>query len=110
MANNYIQDGKVIQAVNGTGADVVSGQAFVAGATVVIAAEDIADGASGSVHTCGVFDQPKESGVALAAGDKVNFVTASSDFGTGVGTAAGIAAAAAAAGDAKCEVALNLNP
>ena len=109
MSNNRIDDGSTMVAVNATGADVVSGEPFVAGATVVVAAVDIADTASGVVHTSGKFSLNKEAAVALAAGDKVNLVTGTATVGTSAGTAAGIAAAAAAGGDATAEVILNRN-
>ena len=109
MANNYVQKGDVISVVNATGADVVSGEPFVAGATVVVAAVDIANTATGNAHVTGVFSCNKEAAVALAAGDKVNLVTGTDTFGTTAGTAAGICAKAAAGGDSKVEVNLNVN-
>ena len=94
---------------NATGADVVSGEPFVAGATVVIAAVDIANTASGVVCTSGKFSVLKEAAVVLAAGAQVNLVTGTDTFGTTAGDAAGICAAAAASGDATVEVILNRN-
>lgn len=109
MANNYVHDSAVITVVNATGADVVSGEPFLAGATVVVAAVDIANTASGTAHTSGTFSLPKEAAVVLAAGDKVNLVTGTDTIGTTAGAAAGIVAAAAASGDANVETCLNLN-
>lgn len=106
MANNYVQNGDVITVTNATGADVVSGEPFVAGATVVVAAVDIADGETGSAHVRGVFSLPMAA-VTLAAGDQVNL--ASGDITSGAGDPCGIAAAAATSGDATCEVNLNVN-
>ena len=109
MANNYIGPGDVISVVNATGADVVSGEPFVAGATVVIACVDIANTATGNAHVRGAFSCNKEAAVVLAAGDKVNLVTGTDTFGTSAGTAAGICTKAAAGADAKVEVSLNCN-
>lgn len=111
MANNLIDpNGLTIQATNATGADVVSGEPFLAGATVVVASVDIANTATGTARCLGVFSLNKEAAVALAAGDKVNLVTGTDTFGTTAGAAAGIAAADAAEGDAMVEVNLNVNP
>lgn len=103
MANNYVDNGSVINVVNGTGSDVVSGEAFKAGDTVVVAAVDIADGAAGTAHRTGRFALPAAA-ETIAAGSKVNFaggvVTAL------VGDALGVLAAPLTSGDALAEVVL----
>lgn len=107
--NSYIDSGDEMVVVNATGADVVSGQPFVAGATVVVASVDIPDTGSGVARGRGKFSLLKEASVVLAAGAKVNLVTGTDTVGTTAGDACGIAAAAAASGDPRVEVNLNLN-
>ena len=103
MANNYIDDGSIIYAVNGTGADVVSGEAFKAGDTVVVAAVDIADGAAGNCHRTGRFSLPAAA-VTAAAGAKVNL--AAGVITTAAGDPVGVLGTALTSGDAKAEVIL----
>jgi predicted RecA/RadA family phage recombinase len=70
MANNFIQDGNVVELTNSTGADVLSEQPFVVGSMVVVACVNIANGESGSCGLEGVWALPKESTVVFAEGDK----------------------------------------
>lgn len=51
--------------------DVVSGQGVVIGNIFGVAAIDALDGADVDVVTCGVFDLPKVSALAIAIGDRV---------------------------------------
>jgi len=104
MANTGpIDDGTRIVAVNATGSDVVSGQAFKAGDTVVVAAVDIANTASGVCYRAGRFSLPAAA-ETIAAGTKVNF--AAGVVTALVGDALGIMAEALTSGDAKAEVIL----
>lgn len=103
MANNRIDDGSIIYAVNATGSDVVSGEAFKAGDTVVVAAVDIANGAAGNCHRSGQFSLPAAA-ETIAAGTKVNF--AAGVVTALVGDALGVLGKGLTSGDAKAEVIL----
>lgn len=84
MANNFVQDGDVIQWTNGTGSAVESGQAVkVGGGLLGVALVDIANGSAGSVAIEGVFSGVnKVSGAVFAKGEKLLFdVSASSGAG-----------------------------
>lgn len=74
MATNYVQPGDVIDWTNG-GTAVSSGDPVVIGsngdAVVGIALVDIANGATGSVATEGVYSVPKVDAAVIAAGELV---------------------------------------
>jgi predicted RecA/RadA family phage recombinase len=69
MAQNHIQEGKVMTWTNGTGSAVVAGQVVLAGIVVCIALGDIANGAVGEVATEEVWEVPKNNNLAVAQGD-----------------------------------------
>lgn len=75
MADNYVEHGDSVAWTNGTGSAVVSGQVVVLGttadATIGVAAVDIANGATGTVHLEGVFTVPKVSGAVFAQGESL---------------------------------------
>ncbi len=56
MAKNFITDGNRISYVNETGSDIVSGQPVAFEKMVGIALGDIADGESGTLALCGVWE------------------------------------------------------
>jgi len=62
MAKNFIQNGSVINWVNGTGSAVVSGQVVAVGNILGVAAVDIANGDTGTVYVEGVFTVTKADG------------------------------------------------
>lgn len=55
MANTFIQDGLVLTTTNSTGSTVSAGDPILAGSTLRIAINDIANGASGPCYAEGVF-------------------------------------------------------
>ena len=71
MAQNYIQQGDVLEWVNSSGSDVQSGQVVVAGEFVGVATGNIPDGQEGRIALSGVWELPKASGLAMAQGDRV---------------------------------------
>jgi predicted RecA/RadA family phage recombinase len=62
MAQNFIISGDVLQLTNSTGATISSGSPVFVGRLVGVALGNIANGASGSVKTDGVFSFAKEVG------------------------------------------------
>ena len=55
MSTNYVQLGRRVQATNGTGSAVSSGDAVLFGDTLRIAVHDIANGSAGEWEIEGVF-------------------------------------------------------
>jgi predicted RecA/RadA family phage recombinase len=84
MANNFVQDGDVIQWTNGTGAAVASGQCVKVGPGLLgVALVAIGIGESGSVALEGVFSGiTKVSGAVFAVGEKLLW-DVSADSGKG---------------------------
>lgn len=66
---NRVSDGAVIQWTNGTGTAVSSGDVVIIGNMLGIAAVDIANGASGSVHLEGEFTVPKVTAAVFNQGE-----------------------------------------
>ena len=109
MAKGYVQEGKRMDWVNGTGSDLASGDVVELPAMIGIALGDIADGAGGTLAVAEVWDLPKEAALAIDAGDQLYW-----DDTAGVITktstdnvAAGKAFAPAAADDATARVLVN---
>lgn len=107
---NYIQPGDTLTITNSSGAVVLSGRGILIGATVAIAAGDIANGATGSAMVRGVFSHAKgtAAGSGGAQGANVYWDNAAKNF-TAVATGntlAGYFARAAADADTSCEVKL----
>lgn len=94
MANNFTQDGNVIDWTNG-GTAVSSGDVVVIGsngdALIGIALVDIANGASGSVAIDGVCEVPKVDAAVIGIGEYVMWDSSAGAFDDN--------AAVAAAGD-----------
>lgn len=112
---NEIQDGKRITWTNGTGSDVVAGQAVAVGNQVGVACVDIANGESGAVAMEGVFSLPKATGSAWTAGSKLLWDVSAAKFDVGTATPATgdisvccVAWAAAASGDTTGYVKINV--
>lgn len=63
---NFIQTGERIVWTNGTGSTVSAGSPVIVNGRTAVACVDIADGASGALVTCGVFNFPKETGKTFA--------------------------------------------
>lgn len=101
MAQNYIECGDVFQYTNATGATITAGTVVKIGSVVGVALVDIADGATGSVMTEGVFSLPKATGAGWSVGDTLYWDDTAKKFTkTDTGnTFAGYAFEAAASGD-----------
>lgn len=92
---NYREPGDVITVVAPSGG-VVSGSAYLIGALFGVASASAAEGDEFALATFGVFELPKTSALAIAAGDKVYWddtakvvnKTASGNTLVGVATAA----------------------
>ena len=83
MARNYVNDGKVINWTNTTGATVASGQLIKIGNILGVALVEIPDEASGSVAVEGVWEGvPKVSAAVFVQGEKLLFDVSA---GSGVG-------------------------
>jgi predicted RecA/RadA family phage recombinase len=66
---NYVQKGHVLTFVNGTSADVASGQGVMFGTNLFgVATGDIADGGTGEIAIEGVFRLPKKAADTPAQG------------------------------------------
>jgi predicted RecA/RadA family phage recombinase len=88
MAKNFIAEGDVLLWTNSTGAAVVSGQVVKVGQILGVAAVDIANGASGSVMTCGVFELPKKSSAVITQGMALLWDVSAGNFDVGSATPA----------------------
>lgn len=92
MATNFVEQGDSLNWTNGTGAEVVSGQVVAIGNILGVAAVTIANGATGTVYTCGVFTVPKAAGASthdFAQGAAVYWDASEGKFEkTGTGTLA----------------------
>ena len=76
-----LQPGNELTWVNGTGSAVVSGQVVKFGTRILaVAAVDIANGASGTVHLVGVFKVPKVTGAVWAAGEVLSWDASAANF------------------------------
>lgn len=90
---NFVQQGTRIIWTNGTGLAVASGDPVIVNGRAAVACVDIADGASGALATCGVFQFAKETGKTFAQFDDVYWdavakkVTSDKDLGTAAGAA-----------------------
>lgn len=114
---NYICPGAVMDHLNESGATILSGDPVLMGATLGVAATDIADDATGSVAIEGVFEIRKATG-AIGQGALVywdadgNPVVGSSQTGALTTTSSGntlVGRAYAAAGSSDATVQLKLN-
>lgn len=105
---NFVQRGKVLDFVNGTGAAILSGALVIAGALFGIAVTDIAVGETGAVNLEGVYELPKAAG-AITQGAKVYWdATAGNVVTTASGnTLIGYAFEAAASGATVVRVLLS---
>ena len=77
MAQNHIQEGKIMPWTNGTGSDVASGDLVVMNGIVGVASGDIANGAEGNVVIAEVFEVPKATPLSIGQGENV-YATATS--------------------------------
>lgn len=116
MAANYIQAGSTIEWTNGTGSAVSSGGVVAVGdqGVIGVAAVDIADGATGTVHIEGVFEVPCASASVVAVGDILDWDASGGEFVASVTAASGdienavMATSASANGVTLVDVKLNV--
>lgn len=71
MADNFVQDGNVIDWVNGTGVAVAAGDVVAMGNILGVALVDIAIAGTGAVAVRGVFTVPKVTAAVIAQGDSL---------------------------------------
>jgi predicted RecA/RadA family phage recombinase len=67
----YIQEGEVLDFVNGSGSDIAYKEVVVLSSGIAVAGESIANGATGSLRVCGVFEIAAIATAAFAVGDKL---------------------------------------
>ena len=106
MAQNHIQKGDAMPYT--AGADISSGDPVLVGNRLGVALGDIANGESGQLATCEVFELPKVAATAIGQGADVYWDDTAKNI-TNVATAntlAGCAFAAAATDDATILVKL----
>lgn len=72
----YWQRGETLDYQNATEEMIPANTVVILGKRIGVAGTDIPAGGIGSLHMVGVFEIPKKSGVALAAGDNVVFTDA----------------------------------
>lgn len=114
MATNYIQAGDTIEYTN-SGSAISSGDVVIVGSLVCVALTDIANGATGTLATKGVFDLAKTSGAVIDQGTEVIWDSSASSFddsafsaSTGDISDACIAWENATTGETTIKVALNV--
>ncbi len=107
MSQNHVQKGAVMPWTNGTGSDVVSGEAVEVADIVGVAAGDIADGETGELFIEEVFALTKEAPLVISQGDIVYFDSTAGEIDkTGTNTRAGKAFADAASAATTVQVKL----
>lgn len=110
MANNYVNEGNIIQ--HTAAAAISAGDVVVMGNTLGVALVDLAIGETGSVQIVGVFSVPKVSAAVIAQGESLTYDVSVSAFddnqaipATGdVTGAAAVAAEAAGSGETTMKV------
>lgn len=92
MATNQVKPGEVLTWTNGTGSAVSSGDVVTVGATndatLAVALVDIANGATGSVQRCGVFNVAKVSAAVWKQGESLIWDSSASAFDDNAATPA----------------------
>lgn len=112
MATNYVYSGDVVDYT--AGADITSGDVVVIGQQIGVALVDIANGSTGSVALCGVFEVPKVAGAVIGQGESVIFDASAGAFDDNLATPAtgdvsGCCVATKAAGNGVTTVQIKLN-
>lgn len=80
MARNYVQPGRIIDWVNGTGGTKTSGSVVKMGNVLGVALVDIADGDTGAVQVDGVFTVPKVTAAVIAQGESLTWDVSAGKF------------------------------
>ncbi|MBU2671791.1 DUF2190 family protein [Hafnia paralvei] len=107
MATNFVQDGNVIEVVNGNADVISSGEPIVIGDIVGVAITDIPVGDAGAAMVSGVFLLPKLAADVIPMGKKVALKDGKIQLDATDAVAAGIAWEAADKNSAMIEVKLN---
>lgn len=71
----YIQNGEILDYKNMTGEEIPENAIVLMGNRMGVTGGKIPAGEIGSLQVTGVFEMPKKTGVALAAGDDVVFTS-----------------------------------
>lgn len=87
MAANYIREGSTAEWTN-SGSAVSSGDVVTVGDLLGVAAVDIANGETGTVHISGVFEVACNSADVITQGMKLDWDASASEFVDAIGTAA----------------------
>lgn len=69
----FIQKGDIVDYTNSGEAAIKYGQLIIGKDKIFVAAEEIAPGATGGVHTSGVFEMAAEATAAFAFGQKIYY-------------------------------------
>lgn len=69
----FIQKGDIVDYTNSGEAAIEYGQLIIGKDKIFVAAEEIAPGATGGVHTSGVFEMAAEATAAFAFGQKIYY-------------------------------------
>ena len=105
MANaNFWQRGEALDYINSTENKIAANTIVKIGDRLGVTGCDIAPGAVGSLHVCGVFEMPKTGTSAIAMGQNVYWDGSGITDAAENNTKAGYAAAAAAADATKIMV------
>jgi predicted RecA/RadA family phage recombinase len=72
---NFSQDGEIMDFANSSGSTIASGAIVAVGGRCGVALVDIADGSSGAVQLCGVFNVGKTTSQAWTQGQDLFFVS-----------------------------------
>lgn len=100
----YVQQGKSVNYINTGSAAIAAGEVVPLTTRIGIAATDIPKGALGAIETVGVFELPKESGIAITVGAAVYYAKGGITTTETNNTPAGWATAPAAADDTTVRV------
>jgi predicted RecA/RadA family phage recombinase len=88
MSTNQVQRGKVIDWINGSGADKISGQVVRVGQVLGVCQVNIANGATGAVALIGVFTVPKVSAAVIVQGEALVWDASAAAFDDNAATPA----------------------
>lgn len=109
MAQNYVQEGDVLNYTNASGSTITSGAAVLIGTWLGVALADIANGATGSVAIEGVFTVAKLGTDVVSQGAALYWDNTNKRLTTTVGSNTLVGYAFAAAGNGAATVQIKLN-
>lgn len=109
MAKGHIREGKTLTYTNATGSTITSGSVVEFTGMIGVALGDIANGASGEVAVCEVWELPKEAPLVITQGDQVYWDATNNNVDkTNTNIPCGKAAASAASAATTVQVLLNV--